>query len=77
MPEDNTNKARPAIPSHAREGVERLASQRIQRDARLYLRTRQDIRDLVDAVAEETNAQIVEVVEYALLHTYGTDRDDT
>lgn len=77
VPEDNTNQARPAISPLAREGVERLASQRLQRSARLYVRTQQDVRDLVDEVASETGAQIVEVIEYAILHTYGTPQDDS
>ena len=31
------------------------------------------MRQLVDDVADETGAQIVEVIEYAILHTYGKD----
>ncbi|UYG18323.1 hypothetical protein BRM3_14955 (plasmid) [Brachybacterium huguangmaarense] len=56
-----------------RAGLAALASQRIQRHSRLYVRTQQNVRDLVDQVSAETGTPIVEVIEYAILSAYGRD----
>lgn len=54
-------------------GLQDLMAQRPRRTTPLNVRTRDEIRQLVDRVHVATGAQIVEVVEYALLHTYGKD----
>lgn len=73
MPDDHSASDRPALPAEALAGLSALSAQRLQRHSRLYLRTQEDIRQLVDEVADETGAQIVEVIEYAILNTYGRD----
>lgn len=73
VPDDHSATERTALPADALAGLSALSAQRLQRHSRLYLRTQESVRQLVDDVADETGAQIVEVIEYAILHTYGKD----
>ena len=69
MPDAHPSPA--AVPADAAAGLASLMSRRPHRNVPLNVRTSADIRQLVDGVKDATGAQIVEIVEYALLHTYG------
>lgn len=61
-----------ALSEEALAGLAALSSRRIQRHSRLYVRTQENVRELVDEVAAQTDTPIVEVIEYAILSTYRT-----
>ena len=71
--EDQSDAPSTVLSEDARAGLAALSSQRLRRHSRLYLRTQESVRDLVDSVHEETGADIVEIIEYAVLNTYGSD----
>lgn len=71
--DDHSHAPGPALSAEVRDGLAALAAQGarpIQRHSRLYVRTQEQVRDLVDQVAEATDTSIVEVIEYAILTTY-------
>lgn len=78
MAEDDHRRAPgPDLSAEVRDGLAALAAQGarpIQRHSRLYVRTQERARDLVDQVAEDTGTSIVEVLEYAIFSTYGTSK---
>lgn len=71
--DDRSDAAHLDLSEEARAGLAALSAQRIQRHSRLYVRTQESVRELVDEVAEQTDTPIVEVIEYAILSTYGRD----
>lgn len=70
--DDHSDAPRLALSEEALAGLAALSSQRIQRHSRLYVRTQENVRELVDEVAAQTDTPIVEVIEYAILSTYRT-----
>lgn len=70
MEDARRDAAHTAVSQSARDGLAALTAQRIQRHTPLSVRTQESVRQLVDQVAAESGARIVEVVEYAILHTY-------